>query len=85
MTDYRKGFEQLGPDTLRLRIGDRHAGYQGEQLRQAETWLKEHDEAVARRELINRRWMIAGAIAAIVAAVAGIIAAVTGVISTWPK
>jgi hypothetical protein len=85
MTDYRESFEKIGVETLRLRIGDPHSGYQGELLRQAEAWIKERDDAAARHARSNRRWMIVGAVAAIVAAITGIVAAITGIISVWPK
>lgn len=84
MTDegnWRKDFEMIGSETLRLRLEFRRDEFTTQYARAAELWLLERDAAAARIETSRfnaiKRWTI-------VAAVAGIIAAVAGVIAAWP-
>ena len=78
---WRKAFEMLGPQQLRLRLELRRGEYSGEYGREAELWLleKEAEAAVIERERFEtvRRW-------AMIAGVAGIVAAIVGLIAAWP-
>ena len=77
--NWRKEFEMIGPETLRLRLETRRAEFSGECAREAEVWLLEQDAARARAE--NRRYRFILAVA-IISAVAAIIAAVP-VVTSW--
>jgi hypothetical protein len=78
---WRRAFEILGPEQLRLRLEFRRSEYSGEYGREAELWLVEKaaEAATAERERfqIVRRWTIISGVAAVVAAIAALIAA-------WP-
>ena len=78
---WRKAFEMIGPEQLRLRLEHRRNEYAGEVGREAEAWLLEMDAKAAalERERFEtvRRWAIIGGVAAV-------IAAITGLISAWP-
>ena len=41
--NWRKAFEMIGPETLRLRLEHRRNEYHGEYGREAEIWLLEKD------------------------------------------
>ena len=60
--NWRKAFEMIGPETLRLRLEHRRNEYHGEYGREAEIWLLEKDaEAVAiERQRFQKvlRWAI---------------------------
>jgi hypothetical protein len=76
---WRKAFEAIGPDTLRLRLEHRRAEFSNEYAREAEVWLLEKDAEKAAVELrrfkIIRLWTIVAGVAGGVAAIAGVIAA----------
>jgi hypothetical protein len=78
---WRRAFEMLGPEQLRLRLEYRQNEYAGEYGREAERWLLEkaaEAKAIARTRFRTLRlWAIIGGVAAVVAALAGSIAA-------WP-
>lgn len=78
---WRKAFEMLGPEQLRLRLEFRRSEYSGEYGREAEKWLLEKDAEATAIELERfrtvRRW-------AIIAGVAGIAATIIGLIAAWP-
>jgi hypothetical protein len=79
--NWRKAFELLGPEQLRLRIEYRRNEYTGPYGREAECWLFEKAAEAAATERMRfqtvRRWAIIGGVAAVVAAIASLIAA-------WP-
>jgi hypothetical protein len=85
MTDerqnWRKAFEMLGPEQLRLRLEYRRNEYTGDYGREAEKWLfeKAAEAAAIDRDRFRtiRRWSIIGGVAAV-------IAAITGLIAAWP-
>jgi len=70
--NWRRAFEMIGPDTLRLRLEMRRGEYSGEYGRAAEKWLLEKkaeaDRADAERFNTIRSWTITAAIAGAVAA-----------------
>ncbi|MGO8974313.1 MAG: hypothetical protein ACLQNV_12415 [Steroidobacteraceae bacterium] len=79
--NWRKAFELLGPEQLRLRLEYRRNEYTGDYGREAEIWLfeKAAEAAAVDRQRFQtiRRWAIIGGVAAVVAAIAALIAA-------WP-
>jgi len=81
---WRKVFEMVGPETLRLRLGRNE--YSGEYSREAEKWLLEKDAeaATVERERFQtiRRWAIIGGVAAVIAAVAAVIGALP-IVKVW--
>jgi hypothetical protein len=89
MTDeernWRKAFEMIGPDTLRIQLGHRRNEFGDAYARCAERWLLEQQAAAELRETMRfetiKRWTVTAAIAGIVAAVAAVIAAV---FTVWP-
>jgi hypothetical protein len=85
---WRKAFEMIGPETLRLRLENRPTHFPPEYARQAELWLLEKDAEVriveTRRFNTIRLWTIAAAVAGAVAAVAGIVAAIASIIAALP-
>jgi hypothetical protein len=78
---WRKAFEMIGPDLMRLRLESRRNEFPPAYAREAEIWLLEKDGEKNALEIsrfrVIRRW-------AIVAGVAGIVAAIGGVIGAWP-
>jgi hypothetical protein len=86
--NWRKAFEMLGPEQLRLRLELRRNEYTGDYGREAEMWLfeKAAEAAAIERERFQKilLWAIIGGVAAIVAAVAGAIAA-WPVIKEWVR
>lgn len=78
---WRKAFELIGPQTLRLRLEHRRGEYDGDYGREAERWLQEQDAKAtaveSKRFQTLRRW-------AIVAGVTGTLAAVAAWIVAWP-
>ena len=85
MTDekknWRKAFEMVGPDTLRLKLATSNVTLATEYIRCAEKWIleKEAEKAAVESKGFHKilGWTIAGTLAAIIAAVAAII-------SAWP-
>jgi hypothetical protein len=79
--DYRKGFEALGREQLRLRIEHRPNEYAGEIGREAERWLHEQDAKAAAIEHSRFRtirfWAVIGG-------VTGALAAIAAWIAAWP-
>ena len=79
--NWRKAFEMIGPEQLRLRLEHRRNEYTGDYGREAELWLFEKaTEAAAidrKRFQTIRRW-------AIIAGLAAIVVAITGLIAAWP-
>ena len=79
--NWRKAFEKIGPEQLRLRLEHRRNEYADEYGREAELWLLEKDAETARIEHRRFRtirfWAIIGGIASVTAAIAAWIAA-------WP-
>jgi hypothetical protein len=84
--NWRKAFEKIGPETLRLRLEHRRAEYAGEYAREAEIWLLEKDAERAAVELRRfktiRVWTIVAGVGGGIAAIAGLIAACP-VIREW--
>jgi hypothetical protein len=78
---WRKAFEKIGPETLRIRLEHRRAEFPVEYAREAEAWLLEKDAENAAIELRRfqtiRLWTV-------VAGVAGSVAAIAGLISAFP-
>jgi hypothetical protein len=78
---WRRAFEMIGPEQLRLRLEFRRSEYSGEYGQEAERWLSEKAAEAARIErerfAVIRSW-------AIIAGVAGIAAAIAGGIAAWP-
>lgn len=78
---WRRAFEMLGPEQLRLRLEFRRGEYSGEYGREAEKWLLEMDAKAATIELERfktiRLW-------AIIAGVAGVAATIIALIAAWP-
>ena len=85
MTDerqsWRKAFEALGPQQLRLRLEHRRGEYDGEYGREAERWLLEQDAKAAAVERKRFRTLRCWAI---VAGVTGTLAALAAWIAAWP-
>jgi hypothetical protein len=85
---WRKAFEKIGPETLRLRLEHRRAEFSNEYAREAEIWLLEQDFKTTVIELSRfrtiRLWAIIGSVAGGVAAIASLIAA-SPVITGWIK
>jgi hypothetical protein len=79
--NWRRAFEMIGPETLRLRLEHRRNEYANEYGREAELWLLEQDAKAAALEHDRFRtirfWAIVGGVTGAVAAVAACIAA-------WP-
>jgi hypothetical protein len=89
--NWRKAFEMIGPDQLRLRLETRRPEYGPQYARAAEVWILEQDAKKAALEesreakkaalersryRMNLGWTIAGFCVAAVAAIAAIISAV---------
>jgi hypothetical protein len=76
---WRKAFDMLGPEALRLRLESRRNEYPGEYGRCAEAWLLERDQKAAAVDLARyrtiRRWTVIAGVAGVVAAAAALIAA----------
>jgi hypothetical protein len=79
--NWRRGFEMVGPETLRAQLATVLSNQSVEFKRCAEKWILEKDEEKTANEArLSRKilgWTIAGAIAAFVAAAAAIV-------SAWP-
>jgi hypothetical protein len=84
---WRKAFEKIGPDTLRLQLVDRRVELSDPYRRCAESWLLEQDAKADRIETARfetiRRWTITSVVVGTIAAVAGVIAAIAAVIAAW--
>jgi hypothetical protein len=74
---WRKEFEQLGAQTVRLRIANPWSAMSDECRREGELWLHDEDVAAEARDDARYRtircWTIAAAIAGGIAAATGII------------
>jgi hypothetical protein len=78
---WRKGFEMVGPDTLRLQLATVLSSQSTEYKRCAEKWILEKDAEAAAvdRERFQKvlRW-------AIIAAAASVLAAIAAWVAAWP-
>jgi hypothetical protein len=78
---WRKAFEMIGPDQLRLRLEFRRNEFSPQYARAAELWILEQEEEKAALEAGRYRkvlwWTIAGFAVALIAALAA-------VVSAWP-
>jgi hypothetical protein len=77
--NWRKAFEMIGPDQLRLRVESRRAEFSPQYARAAEVWILEQ---AAKKDALERSrfqrilgWSIAGFVAALVAAIAAAVSA----------
>jgi hypothetical protein len=84
--NWRKAFQKIGPEQLRLRLEHRRNEYTGEYGLEAERWLLEQSEKSAAIEhgrfRTIRFWSIIGGVAGVLAAIAAWIAA-WPVIASW--
>lgn len=76
---WRRAFEMVGPDQLRLRLESRRSEFSPQYARAAEVWILEQD---AKKDALERSrfrkilgWSIAGFFAALVAAIAAVVSA----------
>ena len=79
--NWRKTFEQLEPETLRLRIANPWAAMSDEYRREAEAWLREQDAAADRHEESRSQTRLLTLIAAAMA----LATAAIGLIAVWRK
>lgn len=79
--NWRKAFEMIGPETLRLRLEHRRIEYDGEYGREAEKWLLEKDAEAAALERQRFQKIL---LWAVIGGVAAVVAAITGIITAWP-
>src|SRR5262245_37425892 len=70
---WRKSFEKIGPDLLRLELATSKQTFPDNYLRCAHEWMLDKEAEKAALETSRFRWTVVGAIAAIVAAVASVI------------
>ena len=76
---WRKTFEQVEPEMLRLRIANRVMS--DEYRREAEAWLREQDAAADRREESRSQTRLL----TLIAAAMTLAAAAIRLIAVWPK
>jgi hypothetical protein len=78
---WRKAFEKIGPDTLRLKLATTDVTLPTEYIRCAEAWILEKDaeKTALESERYHKlsRW-------AITAGIAGILAAIAAWVAAWP-
>ncbi len=78
---WRKAFEMIGPEQLRLRLEHRRNEFAPDYAREAEIWLLEKgaEAAAIERQRFQtiRTW-------AMIAGIAGVLAAVAAWIAAWP-